>query len=76
MNAKLYEDLKEKFTIIDIDFYDEGDKTYFLFYANEISEHKANELYDDYHEMYENELYDGAFEDYLQELEIKYYILN
>ena len=71
MNVKLYEDLKEQFTIIDIDFYDEGDKTYFLFYANEITEKKANELYDDYDEKYGDEEFHGAFEDYLKELEIK-----
>lgn len=76
MNDKLFEDLKEKFTIIDIDFNEEGDKKYFLFYANEFSEDKANELYGDYDEKYSNDQYDGAFEEYLQELEIKYYILN
>lgn len=76
MNRKIINDLEKQFTIVGIDFYEGDPETFFVFYANEVTEHKAYNLYNNYNELYNDGEYDGAFEDYLQEHNINYWILN
>jgi hypothetical protein len=76
MNKEILDRLEEQFTIDQVDFYGDGeDVSTFVFFASEVSSERAGQLWDDYSEKYEEEEFDGAYEDYLQELNIRYWIL-
>ncbi|MER2009177.1 MAG: hypothetical protein ABS939_17140 [Psychrobacillus sp.] len=68
--------LKREFTIVKIDFYDNGeDVQYFVFNASEINEIDGYNLYEEYNSLYNNDKFDGAFEDYLQEKGVDYGVI-
>lgn len=72
-NQTIIENLKKQFTILEVDYYNDGDSIeIFVFNASDVTEEQANKLWDDYDEKYQNDEFDGAFEDYMVELGIEY----
>jgi hypothetical protein len=72
-DANIIKEMKDLFTIVEIDFYNNGeDVETFVFRASEMSEEKVWELWEDYDNKYNNDEFDGAWEDYLSDKGIKY----
>lgn len=76
MNNQIEKDLKKQFTIVNIDFYQDGsDVETFVFRAKDLSEEEAYKLFEQYEEEYNNEEFEDSFEDYLKYKKIPYYVL-
>jgi hypothetical protein len=75
-DTTIIKEMKELFTIVEIDFYNDGESVQtFVFRANEISENEVWKIYNNYEEQYNSDEFDGAWEDFLQEKGINYSIL-
>lgn len=74
---KLLDELKENFTILDVNFEEVGEegRTIFLFKANEVSHEQANNLWNNFNEEYDNGDYTCSFEEYLNDKGIAYFNL-
>ena len=76
-NPEILKQLKEQFTLLTVDYYDNGeDVDTFVFKADEITEFDAENLWITYDNLYGNGDYDGAFEDYLAERGVNYYVIQ
>jgi len=77
MNREIIERLEEQFTVVYVDYYNNGEIVdLYVFFADEVGKDEAYGLYDEYEEKYNNDEFDASFEEYLQEKGIRYYIFK